>query len=395
MARLKLNNISSFGLTNLITFANGSTTTGTWMSSPPFPTIAANDYAAIVVEADTANEEIVYLWGPWTAGATSATTFTRAQEGTTGIAHSATVWLHGPTALDSPPAGLGVYGDGSDGAILWDGTTTRLSMVPSGSTYTLTRDVFLNGSTINSGVTIITNGYRIFDAGTLTNNGTIQWNGNAGSGATGGAAINNTNASINASTSSSGSPGTKGGNGSTSGAGAIGTAATTVGFGGAGGAGGAGAAGGGIAGTLTTPAAGQSPPRALPYAVMVATTNSGATTTIAGGTGGGGGSGDGTHAAGSGGGGGGLVMVAARAISGTGTISANGGAGSNAATSGTNSGGGGGGGGGVVIVISSSVSGGAISGQTITASGGAFGTKLGTGSNGVVGSAGLVILIPN
>jgi hypothetical protein len=96
--RIRLDNISSFGLVNPITFANGSTATGTWASAPAFPTIAAPDYAVVVVESDTGQEEITYLTA-YTSGGTSGT-FLRGQEGSTGIAHSATAWLHGPTALD-------------------------------------------------------------------------------------------------------------------------------------------------------------------------------------------------------------------------------------------------------------------------------------------------------
>ena len=51
--------------------------------------------------------------------------------------------------------------------------------------------------------------------------------------------------------------------------------------------------------------------------------------------------------------------------------------------------------GGMVIVISGSVSGGAISGQTITAGGGAHGTSNGAGTGITNGSPGTVILIPN
>jgi hypothetical protein len=98
MGVIRTNNISGTASGNGITFANGSTTSGSWASAPAFATIAAPDIAKIVVEPDTANEEIVYLTA-YTAAATSGT-FTRAQEGTTGRAHSATAWVHGPTAAD-------------------------------------------------------------------------------------------------------------------------------------------------------------------------------------------------------------------------------------------------------------------------------------------------------
>jgi hypothetical protein len=45
--------------------------------------------------------------------------------------------------------------------------------------------------------------------------------------------------------------------------------------------------------------------------------------------------------------------------------------------------------------VSSSIVAGAIAGQTVTAAGGAPGTKLGTGSDGATGGVGTVILLPN
>lgn len=98
MARLRFDNISSRGTSNPITFADGTTTTGTFSSAPGFPTIASPDYAVITVDPDTSAEEIVYLTA-FTAGATTGT-FTRAQEGTSGAAHSSKPWVHAPTAQD-------------------------------------------------------------------------------------------------------------------------------------------------------------------------------------------------------------------------------------------------------------------------------------------------------
>lgn len=53
---------------------------------------------------------------------------------------------------------------------------------------TLTSDMFYNNLTINSTKILSPNGYKIFVKGTLTNNGTIRRNGNAG-GAGGNASI--------------------------------------------------------------------------------------------------------------------------------------------------------------------------------------------------------------
>lgn len=60
-----------------------------------------------------------------------------------------------------------VYGTGADGDATLDGTTTVLSMAPSASVYTMTRDMYFNDLTINAGVRLAPNGYRIFVKGTL------------------------------------------------------------------------------------------------------------------------------------------------------------------------------------------------------------------------------------
>ena len=62
------------------------------------------------------------------------------------------------------------FGDGSDG----DVTIT--------TTVTLTRDMFYNNLTVNSPGILDPNGYKIYVRGTLSGNGTIRSNGNAGSG---------------------------------------------------------------------------------------------------------------------------------------------------------------------------------------------------------------------
>jgi hypothetical protein len=60
------------------------------------------------------------------------------------------------------------YGDGSDGDVVISTNTT------------LTRDMFYNNLIINNGVTLKTNGFRIFVKETLTNRGTIACNGGNG-----------------------------------------------------------------------------------------------------------------------------------------------------------------------------------------------------------------------
>jgi hypothetical protein len=67
-----------------------------------------------------------------------------------------------------------VYGTGSDGDATLDGTTTVLSMAPSSSVYSMTRDMYFNNLTINAGVRLAPNGYRIFVKNLLTlNNNSI------------------------------------------------------------------------------------------------------------------------------------------------------------------------------------------------------------------------------
>ena len=68
-----------------------------------------------------------------------------------------------------------VYGTGSDGTQILDGTTTVLSMAPSSSSYVMTSDLFFHNLTIKSNVTLAPNGYRIFvkNALILESNATI------------------------------------------------------------------------------------------------------------------------------------------------------------------------------------------------------------------------------
>jgi len=55
-----------------------------------------------------------------------------------------------------------VYGNGYDGDATLDGTTTVLGMAPSSSVYSMTSDLYFNDLTINAGVRLAPNGYRIF-----------------------------------------------------------------------------------------------------------------------------------------------------------------------------------------------------------------------------------------
>jgi len=323
---------------------------------------------------------------------------------------------------------LATYGSGVDGALqftaiangagtvtLWNGTT----LTASSNTYTLTQDLWLGQSvsqnsttgvytltrpTIAAGVTINSNGFRIFCQGELLNNGVIESNGVAASGTTAGTALSYS------STISTTTVGSAGGTGATSGN--NGGTNQTSSLGGAGGAGGNNAsAAGGAGGLAARPAATIQLPFSLPYATAAKGTG-GSTTWVVftAGSGGASGQGDAGNNSGAGGGGGGIVMVAAQRLSGNGTITANGGAGGAAANAG-NSGGGGGGGGGLVIVVSRSVqtagvnTGGplvyqsgstTLTNMTITATGGPGGAGNGQANgNGSAGANGIVVLIPD
>jgi hypothetical protein len=261
-----------------------------------------------------------------------------------------------------------MYGDGTDGDVTISGTTT------------LTTDVYYNNLTVTG--TLITAGFRVLVAGTLSGSGTINNDGQVpaaqagasgggagvfGGGATGGTGTTTTGGVATAVTNRIGGAGGSGGAGS-------------------GGAGGAASAGGGLAangggGTNTTGASSTFRIFSDPISFSRGTAIGAVTTRLAGGNGGAGAGGDGTTAGRGGGGGGGIVYVAARQVTFTGSISAQGGAGRTATT--INVGGGGGGGGGVVVVVTASGT------QTFTTNvaGGAGGT--GGGGSGTSGVAGL------
>jgi hypothetical protein len=71
-----------------------------------------------------------------------------------------------------------VYGNGYDGDRTLDGTTTVLGMVPSSSVYSMTSDLYFNDLTINAGVRLAPNGYRVFVENILklNNNSIIGFN---------------------------------------------------------------------------------------------------------------------------------------------------------------------------------------------------------------------------
>ena len=106
MARLRFDDQSGAAAGNAFT-VGASSSACSWVSAPSFPTIASPDYAVIVAEPNTPNEEIMYLTA-YTNGATTGTVTRLAEVALggagTAIAHTSVAWLHGPTALDYPGA---------------------------------------------------------------------------------------------------------------------------------------------------------------------------------------------------------------------------------------------------------------------------------------------------
>ena len=290
-------------------------------------------------------------------------------------------------------AGSAVYGDGSDGACVFDGAATILGLAPVANVYTLTRDIFASSIHVLPGVSVYAAGFRIYCSGTTTIDATGAIHNN-GHDAVADAAGDITNAA------GSTGCGTVGGAGvATSTVGLAGTAQPS-GFPGGAGVGGAGGGdgthAGGAAGAWTALAAAKGSARML-FALLTgqifgSTTNATASLTsiIAGGSGGGSGAADSatTTKSGGGGGGGGVLIVAARVLVNNGALAVNGGKGGDAASTAANAGGGGGGGGGVLIVVSRASSG----TGTATASGGLGGAKAGAaGVAGLAGTAGVVV----
>ncbi len=275
----------------------------------------------------------------------------------------------------------GIFGNGSDGAVIFDGIATPVAGATlSGSTYTMTRDIQGTNVTVNNGVTLKPTNFRIFCLGTFTNNGTISAAGNAASAGTAGG--NNGSALLTG--------GAAGGNGGTgvNGTGANGSAANFGIAGGNGGAGTSGAAGSGGAISGTSNVNAQANILNTPHPLLVGiTTYFNSSRTMFWGAGGGGGGSDASSNAGGGGGGGGSIVAIfawAAVNSATGTITVQGGAGANG--TGGNAGGGGGGSGGLVAVYTLAAW---TQSGTVTVTGGAKGTKAGSGADGSNGGTGV------
>lgn len=291
-------------------------------------------------------------------------------------------------------SGGGTLGDGSDGAIICDGTTPVPFATLASNVYTMTRDCYCRSLTVTGASTVlITNGFRVFVNGTLITaaGGKISASGANAIGQTGGVAV-----AVGIVLGS-----VAGGNGGTSTTGFAGTS-TTYGYSGNGSAGGAGSAGaGGAGGTLIggVPAVAGSPhlfaANSFGYVVGAGIAggfggNIAAMVPLCGGAGGGGG-GFGGGNGGGGGAGSGILCIAARNIvlANASDLIAKGGNG--AAGVGTNAGGGGGGGGGTLLLVYGSlvVTSGTL-GNATNAPGGAGGAGTGTGVAGTAGVPGTV-----
>ncbi len=75
-----------------------------------------------------------------------------------------------------------IYGTGSDGSVVFDGSSTVLGLAPSSNVYSLTRDIYCYNMTVSDSVRIQPNGYRIFVKNLLTlgDASRIGWANNTG-----------------------------------------------------------------------------------------------------------------------------------------------------------------------------------------------------------------------
>ena len=283
--------------------------------------------------------------------------------------------------LDENAGSAGLFGDGSDGALSFDGASAVAGCTRSGSVYTATRDLHASSASFAASVQLKMAGYALYCTGLLdlsAANCIISNDGNAGTGTTGGAVA------ANKFGTSAGSAGTDGVVGPANGT----TAASNVlnGLGAVGGDGGA--SGGGQTGGAHAAVSAPSNWRAglvyqLGYFVLSA-----GLIYLQGGGGGTGGGAAGGGTSGAGGGGGGILIVSTWAIniSGTSIIRAIGANGSNASAG--NAGGGGGGGGGAVLLSYRRNAGSTDPSTRVSMTGGGGGAGTGTGSTGTSGSAG-------
>uniref|UniRef100_A0A6M3JR13 Tail protein n=1 Tax=viral metagenome TaxID=1070528 RepID=A0A6M3JR13_9ZZZZ len=266
-----------------------------------------------------------------------------------------------PEWATAPSDSIAMYGDGNDGNVTISVNTN------------LSRDMYYNNLTIDSTKILSTKGYRIFVAGALDNNGTIEHNGASTANGTGGAGA------VTGTMSGGGDGGNSngGGGGGGGGGGLIFIASRTIDN-----TGGVIQANGGNGSDGISIAEGQSGTGSAGGSVSPS---------AEGGAGGAGGQGNGT----AGGAGGtttttyGVRSALQELVSKTIGGGAGGGGGSCNQTIGA--GGGGGGGGGAIIIIYDTVT----AWATEECAGGSGGAFLTDGTNGTAGTAGTVIKIAN
>lgn len=276
---------------------------------------------------------------------------------------------------------LGVYGDGSDGTVNFDGTTTVLGLVPAGGAYSMLRDLYLaDGSQISSTAILNPKGWRIYCQGTFTIGASAKLvqNGNAAVGKTGGVGYPSQTVALSG-----------GGVGGTGAAGANGTAPaavtsslTTV-TAAKGGGTSAGTGNGATAANTASLAVVHGSPKNLGQAMSMKSNASSSATSFAGGIGGNAGDGLSTGIGGGGGGAGGIIWMAVQNLVNNGQINVIGGAGG-AGTVAVAGGGGGGSGGAIVLIYHT------ITLGTTNVSGGAGGAAFSTGGTGANGPSGTV-----
>ena len=238
---------------------------------------------------------------------------------------------------------------------VFDGVNTYSYATLAGSTYTLNEDLFTNdGATVEAGITLNTNSFKLYCNGTFTNNGTISNNGANASGATAGT---HTYTSEHARHRPRGRQRTYGNGTGTSASpqGSTNTVADALISGGAGGAGGVEAGGAGGVYLAGTTNGGSHSLVSLETGYLFAQQAAGTGASlgiIGGGCGGGGGGSDNAGVNGGGGGGGGGVMVLCLFdFVNNGVVEALGGNGAAASGAGGNGGGGGGGAGGFINIL--------------------------------------------
>ena len=311
------------------------------------------------------------------------------------------------------PPDMGLWSVITDGNVVFDGVTNVAGATLAGGNYTLDRDVFYNSCTIDSGVEVEVDGFRLF-AYSLTNNGIISANGSDGGlGTSGGGAApagfigGGTSGGLGAGSPTAGGTadtapfplytssnaalggavgGNNGSNGDVPGRGG-GGASAVVGLGNS--------QAGGNGGILTTVGVTGGGPDIIALMRPRIPSNNTIWECSTGGGGGAQSAESGSNATGGrGGGSGGVIVIVARTLTGSGTIRSNGGNGGNAQTTGSTragAGGGGGGGGGLIVLIYWTRTGsltieslGGTGGTGANQGVGTFGGNGGNGSNGVI-----------